>query len=93
MKQTAIDFLLYELQIKFLIRLIEIKSEPSDIVRETMIYNFLNDIEQFKKIEIEMIVDFTKWYNLNYFVYNGFTKTTKVEDMFKIFLNENINKT
>lgn len=89
MKQTAIDSLLYELQI----RLLKIKSEPSGIVRETMINYILIDIEQFKEIEIEMVVDFTKWYDLNYFVYNGFTKTTKVEDMFKIFLKENSNKT
>lgn len=52
-----------------------------------------NILEQAKEIELQMVVDFTKWYDLNYFVYNGFSKTTKVEDVFKIFLKENTNKT
>lgn len=57
-------------------------------------FAFSNNIfEEAKEMELQMVVDFTKWYDLNYFVYNGFTKTTKIEDMFKIFLKENSNKT
>jgi hypothetical protein len=50
-KQTAIDSLLSELNI----RLLQIKSEPNGIVRETMINNFLIDTEQFKILEKEQI--------------------------------------
>lgn len=46
-QQTAVSWLLSELQI----RLSKIKSEPDGIVRETMINNFLIDVEQAKQME------------------------------------------
>ena len=52
-QQTAVQWLLSELQI----RLLKIKSEPDGIVRETMIYNFLIDTEQAKQMEKEQIID------------------------------------
>jgi len=49
MEQTAVEWLLSELQV----RLLKIKSEPVYFIRETMINNFLIDIEQAKKMERE----------------------------------------
>lgn len=77
MKKTAIEFLLEQIMLN--------KFCTQEKFKEI--------INQAKEIELQMVVDFTKWYDLNYFVYNGFSKTTKVEDMFKIFLKENANKT
>lgn len=48
-KQTAVEWLLSELQT----RLLTIKSEPNGIVRETMIDNFLIDTEKAKTMERE----------------------------------------
>lgn len=79
MKQTTIEWLLNEFQ--------EIHKDFGGLDLE-----WLKKFEQAKEMELQMVVDFTKWYDLNYFVYNGFTKTTKIEDMFKIFLKENANK-
>ena len=53
MKQTAVEWLLSELQV----RLLTIKSEPDGIVRETMINNFLIDTEQAKEMEKQQIID------------------------------------
>jgi hypothetical protein len=50
-QQTAVQWLLSELQI----RLLKIKSEPDGIVRETMINSFLIDAEQAEAIEKENI--------------------------------------
>ena len=50
-QQTAVEWLLSELQI----RLLKIKSEPDGIVRETMIYNFLIDTEQANQMYKEQI--------------------------------------
>jgi hypothetical protein len=50
-QQTAVEWLLSELQI----RLLKIKSEPDGIVRETMIYNFLIDTEQADQMYKEQI--------------------------------------
>ena len=50
-QQTAVQWLLSELQI----RLLKIKSEPDGIVRERMINSFLIDAEQAEAIEKEHI--------------------------------------
>lgn len=50
-KQTAVGWLLSELQI----RLLKIKSEPDGILRETMINSFLIDAEQAEEMEKEQI--------------------------------------
>ena len=52
-QQTAVNWLLSELQI----RLLKIKSEPNGIVRERMINSFLIDAEQAVAIEIEHLED------------------------------------
>ena len=52
-KQTAVEWLLSELQI----RLLKIKSEPDGIVRERMINSFLIDSEQAEAMEIEHLED------------------------------------
>jgi hypothetical protein len=54
MIQTAVEWLLSELQV----RLLTIKSEPDGIVRETMINNFLIDTEQAQEMEKRQIIDF-----------------------------------
>ena len=51
-QQTAVQWLLSELQI----RLLKIKSEPNGIVRETMINSFLIDAEQAEAMEKEQIM-------------------------------------
>ena len=51
-QQTAVQWLLSELQIK----LLKIKSEPDGIVRERMINSFLIDAEQAEAIEKENII-------------------------------------
>lgn len=51
-QQTAVQWLLSELQI----RLLKIKSEPNGIVRETMINSFLIDAEQAEAMEKEQII-------------------------------------
>ena len=48
-QQTAVEWLLSELQI----RLLKIKSEPNGIVRERMINSFLIDAEQAEAMEKE----------------------------------------
>ena len=53
-QQTAVQWLLSELQI----RLLKIKSEPNGIVRERMINSFLIDAEQAEAIEKEQIINF-----------------------------------
>lgn len=57
--QTAVEWLLSELQI----RLLKIKSEPDGVVRETMINSFLIDAEQAEAIEKEQRI---KDYNVGY---------------------------
>ena len=52
-QQTAVNWLLSELQI----RLLKIKSEPDGIVRERMINSFLIDAEQAEAMEIECLED------------------------------------
>ena len=52
-QQTAVEWLLSELQI----RLLKIKSEPNGIVRERMINSFLIDAEQAEEMEIEHLED------------------------------------
>ena len=52
-KQTAVQWLLSELQI----RLLKIKSEPNGIVREKMINSFLIDAEQAEAMEIEQRIE------------------------------------
>jgi hypothetical protein len=56
-QQTAVNWLLSELQI----RLLKIKSEPDGIVREKMINSFLIDAEQAEAMEEEQIVE--SWHN------------------------------
>lgn len=51
-QQTAVQWLLSELQI----RLLKIKSEPDGIVRERMINSFLIDAEQAEAMEKEQIM-------------------------------------
>ena len=58
-KQTAVQWLLSELQI----RLLKIKSEPDGIVRERMINSFLIDAEQAEAMEKEQRI---KDYNAGY---------------------------
>ena len=53
-QQTAVQWLLSELQI----RLLKIKSESDGIVRERMINSFLIDAEQAEAIEKEQIINF-----------------------------------
>ena len=53
-QQTAVEWLLSELQI----RLLKIKSEPDGIVRERMINSFLIDAEQAEAMEKERVVNF-----------------------------------
>jgi predicted secreted protein len=53
MKQTAVQWLLCELQT----RLLTIKSEPDGIVRETMINDFLIDTDQALEMERQQIID------------------------------------
>ena len=53
MTQTAVQWLLSQLQI----RLLKIKSEPNGIVREKMINSFLIDAEQAEAMEIEHLED------------------------------------
>ena len=55
-QQTAVQWLLSELQI----RLLKIKSEPNGIVRERMINSFLIDAEQAEAIEKEQIMKAAK---------------------------------
>ena len=52
-QQTAVQWLLSELQI----RLLKIKSEPNGIVREKMINSFLIDAEQAEAMEKEQIIN------------------------------------
>ena len=52
-QQTAVQWLLSELQIK----LLKIKLEPDGIVREKMINSFLIDAEQAEAMEIEHLED------------------------------------
>lgn len=59
-QQTAVQWLLSELQI----RLLKIKSEPDGIVRERMINSFLIDAEQAEAIEKEHIAK--AWDDGNY---------------------------
>ena len=63
-KQTAVQWLLSELQI----RLLKIKSEPNGIVRETMINSFLIDAEQAEAMEKEQIIETWKHGNLPTFL-------------------------
>ena len=57
-QQTAVNWLLSELQI----RLLKIKSEPNGIVRERMINSFLIDAEQAEAMEKEQIIEAaTRW--------------------------------
>ena len=57
-QQTAVQWLLSELQI----RLLKIKSEPDGIVREKMINSFLIDAEQAEAMEKEQIIEAaTRW--------------------------------
>ena len=58
-QQTAVNWLLSELQI----RLLKIKSEPDGIVRERMINSFLIDAEQAEAMEKEQRI---KDYNAGY---------------------------
>ena len=58
-QQTAVEWLLSELQI----RLLKIKSEPDGIVRERMINSFLIDAEQAEAMEKEQRI---KDYNAGY---------------------------
>ena len=60
MKQSAVEWLLYDLQIKLLI----IKSEPDGIVRETMINNFLIDTSQAKEIEKQQIINALHYFGI-----------------------------
>jgi hypothetical protein len=55
-QQTAVEWLLSELQI----RLLKIKSEPDGIVRERMINSFLIDAEQAEAMEKEQIMKAAK---------------------------------
>jgi hypothetical protein len=52
-KQTAVEQLVSELHRRILI----IESEPNGIVRTTMIDNFLVDIEEFKEMDKEHIMN------------------------------------
>ena len=52
-QQTAVQWLLSELQI----RLLKIKSEPDGIVRERMINSFLIDAEQAEAMEKKQIIN------------------------------------
>ena len=63
-QQTAVAWLLSELQIK----LLKIKSEPNGIVRERMINSFLIDAEQAEAIEKEHIAK--AWDAGNHQVFN-----------------------
>ena len=56
-QQTAVQWLLSELQI----RLLKIKLEPDGIVRETMINSFLIDAEQAEAMEKEQIERAYQW--------------------------------
>jgi hypothetical protein len=40
------------------------------------------------EIAEQFTIKFIKWYDLNYFVYNTFTKTTTIEEMLQIFKKE-----
>ena len=60
MEQSAVEWLLYDLQIKLLI----IKSEPDGIVRETMINNFLIDTSQAKEIEKQQIINALHYFGI-----------------------------
>jgi hypothetical protein len=55
-QQTAVQWLLSELQI----RLLKIKSEPDGIVRERMINSFLIDAEQAEAMEKHQSMDLIK---------------------------------
>ena len=64
-QQTAVNWLLSELQI----RLLKIKSEPDGIVRERMINSFLIDAEQAEAMEKEQTVE--AWNDGNFLGRNG----------------------
>ena len=82
-QQTAVAWLLSELQIK----LLKIKSEPDGIVRERMINSFLIDAEQAEAIEKEQIINFgNDLLAQNDRSYIGFP------DLAKQYYNETYNK-
>jgi hypothetical protein len=59
-KQTAVQLLLSELQI----RLLKIKSEPNGLVRETMINSFLIDTEQSVEVEKQQMKDALHYFGI-----------------------------
>ena len=82
-QQTAVQWLLSELQI----RLLKIKSESDGIVRERMINSFLIDAEQAEAIEKEQIINFgNDLLAQNDRSYIGFP------DLAKQYYNETYNK-
>jgi hypothetical protein len=57
-QQTAVEQLVSELHRRILM----IESETNGIVRTTMIDNFLVDIEEFKEMEKERMIEFAQLY-------------------------------
>ena len=88
-QQTAVQWLLSELQI----RLLKIKSEPNGIVRERMINSFLIDAEQAEAIEKEQIA---KAWDAGYYGYFSLgireIKFNNGEEYYDINYNEIYNK-
>ena len=88
-QQTAVQWLLSELQI----RLLKIKSEPNGIVREKMINSFLIDAEQAEAMEKEQIA---KAWDAGYYGYFSLgireIEFNNGEEYYDINYNETYNK-
>lgn len=88
-KQTAVEWLLSELQI----RLLKIKLEPDGVERERMINSFLIDAEQAEAMEKEQIINADLNGSTRTVLGCDFTLSTRrVKELAEQYYNETYNK-